>query len=70
MSVMVGHRLVRVQLDDLSLSAVVGLVVVGDPLLNAVSVSSVLPASAILIVGTGKNDYRSTKVICLILFRH
>jgi hypothetical protein len=60
MSVMVGHRLVRVQLDDLSLSAVVGLVVVGDPLLNADSVSSVFPASAILIVGTGKNDYRST----------
>ena len=57
---MVGHRLVRVQLDDLSLSAVVGLLVVGDPLLSADSVSSVLPEPAILIVGTGKNDYRST----------
>ena len=60
MSVMVGHRLALVQLDDLSLSAVVGLLVVGDPLLGAVSVSSVFPAPAILIVGTGKNDYRST----------
>ena len=57
---MVGHRLARVQLDDLDLSAVVGLLVVGDPFLSADSVSSVLPASAILIVGTGKNDYRST----------
>ena len=56
MSVMVGHRLALVQLDDLSLSAVVGLVVVGDPLLGADSVSSVLPEPAILIVGTGKND--------------
>jgi hypothetical protein len=60
MSVMVGHRLARVQLDDLALSAVVGLLVVGDPLLGADSVSSVFTASAILIVGTGKNDYRST----------
>ena len=58
---MVGHRLALVQLDDLSLSAVVGLLVVGDPLLSADSVSSVIPDSAILIVGTGKNDYRSTK---------
>lgn len=57
---MVGHRLALVQLDDLSLSAVVGLLVVDDPLLSADSVSSVLHESAILIVGTGKNDYRST----------
>ena len=57
---MVGHRLARVQLDDLALSAVVGLLVVGDPFLSADSVSSVLPEPAILIVGTGKNDYRST----------
>jgi hypothetical protein len=62
MSVMVGHRLARVQLDDLALSAVVGLLVVGDPFLSADSVSSVLPVPAILIVGTGKNDYRSTGV--------
>jgi hypothetical protein len=32
---MVGHRLARVQLDDLSLSAVVGLFVVGGPFLRA-----------------------------------
>ncbi len=58
---MVGHRLALVQLDDLSLSAVVGLLVVGDPLLSADSVSSVIPDSAILFVGTGQNDYRSTE---------
>jgi hypothetical protein len=53
---MVGHRLVLVQLDDLSLSAVVGLFVVGGPLLRADSVSSVIPEPAILIVSTGKKD--------------
>jgi len=58
---MVGHRLALVQLDDLSLSAVVGLLVVGDPLLSADSVSSVIPDSAILFVDTDKNDYRSTE---------
>jgi hypothetical protein len=69
MSVMVGHQLALVQLDGLSLSAVVGLLVVGDPLLSADSVSSVIPDSAILIVGTGKNDYRSTTNVFLLLWR-
>ena len=66
---MVGHRLARVQLDNLSLSAVVGLLVVGDPLLGADSVSSVLPESALLIVGTGKNDGPSPKEVSLLAFR-
>jgi hypothetical protein len=60
---MVGHRLALVQIDDLSLSAVVGLIVVGDPSLSADFVSSVIPESAILIVRTGKNHYRSTSVL-------
>jgi hypothetical protein len=58
---MVGHRLARVQLDDLTLSAVVGLGVVGDPLLSADAVSSVLPEPARIIVSTGKNHGPSSK---------